>query len=114
MQLQFLGSFWPLYLLISSLVPLHVGYVQHSPDLCTFMITDCRGEERYLLDEDDYDLLEANVTGFHRPPKVVQTVLANDDSGLQMQTYDYCCSLLVTHLHALPLLHAIAPKSERP
>lgn len=29
-----------------------------------------RGEETYELDEDDYDLLqEANVTGFHRPPK---------------------------------------------
>jgi uncharacterized protein (UPF0548 family) len=53
------------------------------------MITDCRGEERYLLDEDDYDLLEANVTGFHRPPKVVQTVLA-------MVTLDYKCELMIT------------------
>lgn len=32
----------------------------------------CRGDEHYELDEDDYDLLqEANVTGFHRPPKAV-------------------------------------------
>jgi len=31
-----------------------------------------------VLDEDDYDLLqEANVTGFHRPPKAVRSVSCN-------------------------------------
>lgn len=41
-----------------------------------FSSSTCRGEETYELDEDDYDLLqEANVTGFHRPPKAVCCVL---------------------------------------
>lgn len=49
--------------------------------ICVFFDPDsvtCRGEETYELDEDDYDLLqEANVTGFHRPPKAVRSVSYN-------------------------------------